>query len=222
MQVQKLEFITKKEQSQISAHRVAQESIQRTLQLLRLKEILLLISFSIGGALLRIPMQKVPSAEPITFFAILAGWLFGRYKGAAVGASSLYISNFFMFGGQGPWSVFQAAGFAAAGFLGGMLRGKARWWECAVVFAGATLIFEVLMNAFTIIGGGGIFLTFFIALPFLGIHLVSNLIFSAFLPKFRKFILEKGKFDEKKICMDALASLRSRAGAKLSGIFARK
>ena len=69
-------------------------------------------------------MQAVPSAEPLTFFAILAGWLFGRNKGFLAGASSLYISNFFMFGGQGPWSIFQAVGFGIAGWLGGTLRKK--------------------------------------------------------------------------------------------------
>lgn len=192
------------------------------MQLLRLKEVMILLSFTFGAALLRIPMQSVPSAEPITFFAILAGWLFGKYKGAALGAGSLYLSNFFMFGGQGSWTPFQAAGFAVAGYLGGFLRSKAKWWECAVVAAGSTIIFDIIMNSFTIITGGGVFLTFFLALPFLAVHLISNLLFSLFLPFAKRKVFEKGKFDEKEICMDALSRLGIGTRSKFPWLPGRK
>lgn len=206
--------IQKTEQDVSLKQRLALEALQKTIQVLNLKEALFLISFSLGGALLRIPMQSVPSAEPITFFAILAGWLFGRYKGAAVGASSLYISNYFMFGGHGPWSLFQAIGFGAAGYLGGFLRDKAKWYDALIVAAGSTLIFEIIMNGYTALSGANIFIAFFFALPFLAVHMISNLIFALFLPKARKLVWEKGGFDEKKLCMDALSSMRGHISDK--------
>ena len=201
----------KKEEKQESkqdvsvVQRVAIKAVQKQVQLLNLKEVLLLIGFTIGAALLRIPMQAVPSAEPLTFFAILAGWLFGRSRGFAVGASSLFISNFFMFGGQGPWTIFQVLGFGIAGWLGGFLRKKASYLEVGLIVIMGTLIFEIIMNAFTpLMFGSSIFVVFALALPFMMVHLVSNLIFALALPSAKRFIEEKGGFNEKDICVNIL------------------
>ncbi|MAE42945.1 hypothetical protein CMO93_04180 [Candidatus Woesearchaeota archaeon] len=207
----KLKKKKKKEEKQESkqevsaVQRVAVRAVQKQLQLLNLKEVLLLIGFTVGAALLRILMQAVPSAEPLTFFAILAGWLFGRSRGFAVGASSLFVSNFFMFGGQGPWTIFQALGFGIAGWLGGMLRKKASYFEVALIVILGTLIFEIIMNAFTpFMIGSSIFVAFALALPFIMTHLVSNLIFALGLPFAKKFVEKKGGFNEKDICINIL------------------
>ena len=184
---------------------IALKTVQKQLQILRLREVLVLVSITVGAALLRIPMQAIPSAEPLTFFAILSGWLFGRYKGLTVGATSLYISNFFMFGGQGPWSIFQAIGFGAAGYLGGFLRKKATIVEVLSITTIATLFFEVIMNAFTpLMIGGNLFIAFALALPFMTIHLVSNTLFGLALPYAKKFVEEKGEFNEKDVCINIL------------------
>ena len=185
--------------------RMAVHALQKQLQVLKLKEWLILFGFIGGAAALRIPMQAVPSAEPLTFFAILAGWLFGRNKGFLAGASSLYISNFFMFGGQGPWTLFQALGFGIAGWLGGTLRKKASYFEVIIVAVIATLAFEIIMNSLTpFIFGTSIFVAFALALPFVMVHLVSNLIFALALPSAKKFIDKKGGFNEKDICVNIL------------------
>ncbi|MBU1004257.1 MAG: hypothetical protein KJ561_00355, partial [Nanoarchaeota archaeon] len=91
---------SKQEQKLSSSQKVALHAVQKQMQLLKLREWLVVIGFVFGGALLRIPMQAVPSAEPITFFAILSGWLFGKKKGFITGAAAGYMSNFLMFGGQ--------------------------------------------------------------------------------------------------------------------------
>ena len=188
-----------------TTQKAALTTVQKQLQLIKLKEALVLIGFTGGAALLRIPMQGVPSAEPLTFFAILAGWLFGRKKGAIVGATSLYISNFFMFGGQGPWSIFQLLGFGAAGFLGGFLRKKASYFEVITIVAISTLIFELVINAFTpLMIGVSFFMTFALAIPFMIVHLVSNIIFAFALPKAKKFVEKAGGFNEKDICVNIL------------------
>ncbi|HJO01996.1 MAG: hypothetical protein QGI89_04565 [Candidatus Woesearchaeota archaeon] len=185
--------------------RMAVHALQKQLQVLKLKEWLILFGFIGGAAALRVPMQAVPSAEPLTFFAILAGWLFGRNKGFLAGASSLYISNFFMFGGQGPWSIFQAVGFGIAGWLGGTLRKKASYLEVMIVAVTATLAFEIIMNALTpFMISTSIFVAFALALPFIMVHLVSNMIFALALPFAKKFIEKKGGFNEKDICINIL------------------
>lgn len=197
---------TKKEKvvvdaKQKSSQRLAIAALQKQLQIIRLKEWLILISFIFGAALLRVPMQAVPSAEPLTFFAILAGWLFGRKKGFLAGASSLYISNFLMFGGQGIWTLFQAIGFGAAGFIGGFLRKKASVFEAVIYMIIATLIFEIVINIGSLfMFPFSIFTLFLTALPFTLIHLISNSIFALFLPITKKVIYEKGKFNEKELC----------------------
>jgi len=188
-----------------SEQRLALHALQKQLQSLKLKEWLLISGFIGGAALLRVPMQAVPSAEPLTFFAILAGWLFGRNKGFLTGASSLYLSNFLMFGGQGPWTPFQALGFGIAGWLGGLLRKKASYLEVITITIIGTLVFEIIMNAFTpLMIGTSVFIAFALALPFTIIHLVSNLIFALALPSAKKFIEKKGGFNEKDICVNIL------------------
>ena len=197
------------EQKSRAAQKVALHALQKQLQILKLKEYLLLIGFTLGGALLRIPMQEVPSAEPITFFALLAGWLFGKRKGFLVGATSGYISNFFMFGGQGPWTPFQMLGWGIAGYLGGFLKKDSKLLFVIGVTLIATLAFEIIMNSVTpLMTGGNIFLVFLLALPFTLVHIVSNLIFCLFLPKVKKLVLEKGGLDDKELCIDLINKLK--------------
>ncbi len=190
---------------QKSSQRLALQALQKQLQIIRLKEWLVLISFVFGAALLRVPMQAVPSAEPLTFFAILAGWLFGKKKGFLAGASSLYISNFLVFGGHGPWTFFQALGFGIAGFIGGFLRKNTSIFESILYMLIATLIFEVVVNIGSMwMFPFSIFTLFLTALPFTLIHLVSNSIFALFLPIVKKVIYEKGKFNEKELCINLI------------------
>ena len=201
-----------------TSQKLALHALQKHLHNLKLKEYLLLIGFTVGGALLRIPMQEVPSAEPITFFAILAGWLFGRKKGFFVGASAGYLSNFFMFGGQGPWSPFQMLGWGIAGFLGGSLGKKSKIWSVLGISVVATLAFDIIMNSVTpLFTGGNIFIAFLFALPYLLVHLVSNLIFCSFLPFFRKLTLEKGGFNEREIAISLADKLKRKFGGMLPG-----
>lgn len=194
---------------QKSAEKLAQFSIQKQLQNLRLKEAIIIGSFILVSGIGRILMQGLPSVEPIIFFAVLAGWLFGSKKGFIVGATSLVLSNFFVFGGQGPWTVFQALGFGVAGFIGSFLRKKAKIFESMIAMILATLIFEIIVDIGSVIyNPANIFTTFFLALPFLAIHVVSNSIFSLALPKAKEFVEKRGHFDEREIYNEFLAKFR--------------
>lgn len=190
------------EQKSKTAQRLALYALQKQLQILKLKEWLVLMGFIFGAALLRVPMQALPNVEPLTFFAILAGWLFGRKKGFLVGVSSLYISNFLVFGGQGPWTIFQVIGYGITGFLGGFLRKKATIIETVVLVLIATLIMQIIFNiGWGLMFGVNIFIAFLTAIPFTLTHLISNSIFALFLPKVRKIVYEKGRFNEKELCI---------------------
>lgn len=213
----------KKERKLSSSQKVALHAVQKQLQVLKLKELLILIGFSGGSAFLRIPMQAFPSVEPITFFAILVGWLFGKRKGFLVGASAGFLSNFFMLGGHGPWTFFQVLGWGIAGFLGGFLKNikPSKTWilylksiiPVILLTALASIIFDLITNI-----GWVLFMPFSIiailisGIPFMLIHLISNLIFSFFLPLARRFVYEKGHFNEKDICLDIINRFRNKSG----------
>jgi hypothetical protein len=185
---------TKQKQKQHLLERVLTQQVQ----LISLKELVLMAGFVFGGAALRAGMQVLPSVEPITFFALLAGWLFGRTKGFAVGASSLYVSNFLVFGGQGPWTLPQALAFGAAGWLGGLMSKRLRYIEAIGFMLAATLVFELIMNFYSgLFFGGNILLAFFTGSVFAGIHLVSNLGFALALPAAGRQLQKYGGFHEK-------------------------
>jgi len=157
--------------------------------LLSHKEMLVLGSFVASAAVLRSLMQVVPSFEPITFFAVLAGMLYGSRKGFIVGASSLYISNFICFGGQGPWTVFQAFCFGSAGFIGGFFRRKINYGTALIAMTASTILFEIVMNGFSaVFWGGNVILAFGMAIPFMAMHFSTNFGLAFLLPKGKKGI----------------------------------
>ncbi|MFH1506577.1 MAG: DUF6580 family putative transport protein [archaeon] len=209
--MQETKTIQHTESESLSKQKLALFSIQKQLHILDLREMLIIIGFIFAAAALRVPMQVLPSAEPIIFFAVLAGWLFGKKKGLIVGASALIASNFMVMGWQGPWTIYQAIGFGAAGFMGGFLRKKHKYWATLSVMVLATLGYEIIINltSFTYLPMP-LAVMFFGALPFIGIHLVSNVAFSALLPKTAKAIHEKGGFSERKLLREMYSKLRIR------------
>ena len=205
-----------KEKAGLNAEqKMALHALQKQKQILELKEWLFVIGFVGIASLLRVPMQVIPNAEPLTFFALLSGWLFGWKKGVLAGVSSLYISNFLVFGGNGPWTIFQVVGYGLVGFMGSLLRKKATIPEVLALTFIATLSLQLIFNL-----GWSIFIGFnFIAammtgLIFTAIHIVSNLVFATALPKVRKMVYEKGKFDEKELCSSLIAELADRVPKK--------
>lgn len=183
--------------------------LQKHLSILKLEEFLLILTFITAGVLGRILLQGFPSVEPITFFAILTGSLFGWKKGAITGASSWYLSNFFMFGGQGPWTIVHVGSGLVAGFLGGIFLQKPNYTKVILIAIISTLIFELAINTMSGILFYGILISFITAIPFAITHLVSNIGFSLLIPKTRKTIIEKGKLNEKEICKNLIDKIKS-------------
>lgn len=174
--------------------------LQKHISLIKLEELLLIITFITAGVLGRILLQGFPSIEPITFFALLAGSLLGWKKGAITGATTWYLSNFFMLGGQGPWTIVHFANGAIAGFLGGVFLQKPNYIKTIIVMIITTVIFEITINLMSGLVFYGILVSFITAIPFTITHIISNIVFSSFIPAARKEIYEKGKLNEKELC----------------------
>ena len=190
-------------------------ALQKQKQVLELKEWLVMLGFIGIASLLRIPMQVLPNVEPLTFFAILAGWLFGRKKGFLVGVSSIYISNFLVFGGQGPWTFTQVIAYGLIGFLGGFLRKKSGMLETMLLAFVGTMAMQIILNiGWAALIGFNFFAAMLTALPFTIVHVLSNTIFAAFLPKAKKVIYDAGKFNEKELCDAYINNIASRLPRK--------
>jgi uncharacterized membrane protein len=189
--------------------------LQKQIQKLSMKEITILVSFISIATIGRVSLQWLPSVELITILSIIAGALFGKEEGFLVGSSSLIASNFFVYGGQGPWTIFQAIGFGIAGYLGGFLNENSKRISFVGVTLIATLIYETIMNAQSVMMFGFVGITniFLLALPFTAVHLASNGIFAFFAPEITKKISEVNFFEQKKIAEYLRNYINSRLGA---------
>jgi len=165
------------------------------------KSLLLLAAFTISAIAGRVALQHVPSVESVTPFSILAGFILGPIYGFITGAAGFYTSNFFVWGGQGPWTIFQCLGAGLAGFIAGLMG---KMWKGAKKISGKELSgFKLYMLAVVIgicvyelivdIGGALIFYSFLgipayivTSLPFSAAHLFSGIGFCAALWKFRE------------------------------------
>jgi energy-coupling factor transport system substrate-specific component len=87
------------------------------------------------AALGRIAFAALPNVKPSTDIILITGYALGPAPGFVVGAVTALVSNFFF--GQGPWTVWQMAGWAATGVLGAALaavtRGRIARWPLALV-----------------------------------------------------------------------------------------
>lgn len=167
---------------------------------------LLILSLLTGAAIAgRAALQYVPSVETVTPFAIFSGFILGPVYGFTTGASSFYLSNFLVWGGQGPWTIFQCLGAGAAGFLAGIIGKK---WKNFKLYMLATALgiiaYELIITIpMGIMWTGLVGLPWYLitSLPFSAVHLVSSLGLCAALwgarsklPKLGAKIVEKTKF----------------------------
>ena len=152
-----------------------------------LKSLALFSAFFASAVFGRVALQAIPSVEPIIPLAILTGLLFGAKEGATLGAGAYVVSNFLVWGLQGPWTLFQAIGAGGAGLLGGVFGKikKINSKNFILLSVVGTLFFELIMNfSGGILGIGllaGIFslpLYFLLSLPFSLTHIATNAVFA--------------------------------------------
>jgi len=100
------------------------------------------------AALGRIAFAALPNVKPTSDIVLVSGYALGGAPGFVVGALAGLTSNFFF--GQGPWTPWQMAAWAATGMLGAGLaaltgRGIGRW-PLAIVCAAAGFAFTAIQD----------------------------------------------------------------------------
>lgn len=206
----KSNFMSYENQQNSFNQKLSLHLLQKHLSIIKLEEILIILSLITIAVLGRILLQPLPSIEPITFIALLAGSLFGIKKGMSVGASSWYLSNFFMFGGQGPWTLVHVLSGIISGALGGIMLKKPTIIKSILVITLSTIIFELAINTMSGLLFYGILTSFITAIPFSITHLISNTIFGSILPKSRIIIFKKAKLNEIEMCKNFINKLKQK------------
>jgi energy-coupling factor transport system substrate-specific component len=99
----------------------------------------------------RLAFAAIPDVKPTTDIVLFAGYALGAIPGFAVGAVTAIVSNIFL--SQGPWTVWQMAGWGAVGVAGAVLARLLRGREpnrflLAAVCGAAGLAFGAWMDVY--------------------------------------------------------------------------
>jgi hypothetical protein len=99
----------------------------------------------------RLAFAAIPNVKPTTDIVLFAGYALGAVPGFAVGAVTAIVSNIFL--SQGPWTVWQMAGWGAVGVGGAVLARVLRGREpnrfvLAAVCGLAGLLFGAWMDIY--------------------------------------------------------------------------
>lgn len=162
------------------------------------KEVALVGILAAITAAARIPFAALPNIQPCTFLIIATGIVFGPLSGVMVGSMTAAVSNMFL--GQGPWTVWQMAGWGLVGLLSGYIgRRKPEIGPLGIAVLGVIfgMIYNTIMDFSSWIWLYGLDPTKFLAvfslgLPFGIIHSIGNAAFALALGKpvlfaFRRF-----------------------------------
>ena len=133
----------------------------------------------------RLAFAAIPNVKPTTDIVLFAGYALGAVPGFAVGAVTAIVSNIFL--SQGPWTVWQMAGWGAVGVGGALLARVLRGREpnrflLAAVCGVAGLLFGAWMDIYQWTFAARQDLDTYIAvagtsLPYNIAHAVGNVVF---------------------------------------------
>ena len=133
----------------------------------------------------RLAFAAFPNVKPTTDIVLFAGYALGAVPGFAVGAVTAIVSNIFL--SQGPWTVWQMAGWGAVGVGGALLARVLRGREpnrfvLAAVCGVAGLLFGAWMDIYQWTFAARQDLDTYIAvagtsLPYNVAHAVGNVVF---------------------------------------------
>ena len=137
-----------------------------------------------SGVAGRAGLQHVPSVEPLIAVAVASGFYFGAKEGILAGTTGYYLSNFLVFGGQGPWTIFQVVGAGLSGLTGALfgkfLDGRTAFFSSILIGVAS---FELMVNlgslTFAFSTGGLAYLIS--AVPFILTHFASTVGFGLIL-----------------------------------------
>lgn len=140
---------------------------------------------SAAGIVGRVALQGVPSVETVTPLAIASGYYLGWKRGLYVGATGFMVSNFLIWGGQGPWTFFQATGAGFAGIVGAGFSIFDNKYGFFASIASGTIAYELIVNTGSLIynpfGITSPLLYLAGALPFALTHIITSVGFGGIL-----------------------------------------
>jgi energy-coupling factor transport system substrate-specific component len=162
------------------------------------KEVALVGILAAITAAARIPFVALPNVQPCTFLIIATGIVFGPLAGVMVGSMTAAVSNMFL--GQGPWTVWQMAGWGIIGLMSGLIgKRRPQIGPIGIAILGAIfgMVYNTLMDFSSWVWLYGLDSTKFLAvfslgLPFGIVHSIGNVVFALALGKpvlfaFRRF-----------------------------------
>jgi Prenyltransferase and squalene oxidase repeat len=113
-----------------------------------------LAALAIAG---RLAFAPIPNVVATTDIALITGYALGGAPGFAVGALAAPVSNIWL--GQGPWTVWQMAGWGLVGLGGAWLavitRRRVNRLGLALACAFAGLAYGALLDLYTMVSYGG-------------------------------------------------------------------
>jgi len=196
-------------------------SAQRTKYSLK-RKLLLMMGLTSLGILGRAAFQFIPSVEPLTPLTILTGFLLGPISGFISGVTGFYLSNYLVWGFQGPWTIFQCLGAGLAGFIGGLIGnlGKKSRTKFLISTVIGIIVYEIIVTVSmgVMFSLPFLFLYIITSIPFSLIHLSSSLGFSLSFYEFKEQIKKlRGGLIEKEILGFRIADgIAGKPGNKLA------
>jgi energy-coupling factor transport system substrate-specific component len=146
----------------------------------------------------RIPFAAIPSVQPCTFLIMAVGLVFGPLAGFMVGGTTAVVSNLFL--GQGPWTIWQMAGWGLVGFISGVIgkrRKELSITKMAILCFGLGFMYNEILDFSSWVwlynlNTANFVAVFGMGLPFGILHAVGNVVFVVALGKpvmraFRRF-----------------------------------
>ena len=140
--------------------------------------------FAVSG---RVLLEPIPNIQPVTVIVLLAGVHYGAPRAIALATAVTLCSNLIL--GHGLWSLYQAAGWSAAGVVGALMStqllidGRLSVKRLAIVAAASAFAFDWIVSVSVLHSMGSELLLPYIAagLPFDLLHAVGNVTFVAWL-----------------------------------------
>jgi len=137
------------------------------------------------GIIGRVALQGFPSVETVTPLAIASGYYLGWRRGLYVGATGFMASNFLIWGGQGPWTFFQAMGAGLAGIVGAGFSVFDNKYGFFTSIVSGIMAYEIIVNIGSLIynpfGLTSPLLYLAGALPFALTHIITSVGFGGVL-----------------------------------------
>lgn len=150
------------------------------------RELIVIACLSSISVLGRAIFFMLPAFKPMIAITIISGVTFGAESGFLVGATSVFVSNFFF--GQGPWTPWQMFSLGIIGFIAGILQKKGLLKKekihlCTFGFIITYLVYGAIMNFASLamvtnkITKASLFAVYLSGIPYDTVHAIATVFF---------------------------------------------